>query len=442
MKEEFLYYVWKYQKFISGRLISSNGEEVTVNIVGQHNLNSGPDFFNSQLYIGLQLWAGNVEIHIKSSDWYVHKHEVDEAYDNVILHVVWENDSEIYRKDGTAIPTIEIKNSVSPHTLSSYKRLFSKKHKWINCENEYAQVASFVHTAWLERLFVERLERKSEVIMDQLEKNNNHWESLLFQLLCKNFGLKVNGDSFLSIAQSVDFSIVQKCIQNQADLESLLFGQAGFLEVDKEDGYFIKLQRNFAFLKHKYNLKDSGVLPSKFFRLRPRNFPTIRLSQLASLYSKKQQLFSQLIFDPTSKDSIKDISKFYAIFNVSASEYWDTHYNFGVLSVRRKKKLSKKFIDLLVLNTIIPLQFCYAKQMGRDISEVLIALTSSISAEENSIVKKYNDLNPNVVSAFESQALLQLKSEYCDKMRCLDCSIGNAILKGEKSSSFLEQKST
>ena len=430
MKEDFLHYVWKFQKFDAMGLNTSSGQAVRVKFVGQHNFNSGPDFFNSQLYIGSQLWAGNVEIHIKASDWFVHGHELDVAYDNVILHVVWENDSEIYRKDGTTIPTIAIKGVISSETLLNYKNLFSKKHKWINCENEFGQVEEFVHKAWLERLFVERLERKSEAIMKQLKKYNNHWESLLFQLLCKNFGLKVNGEAFQSIAQSVDFSVVKKCNQNQHDLESLLFGQAGFLEVDKEDGYLIKLQNNFAFLKNKFNLQDSAAVPSKFFRLRPRNFPTIRLSQLASLYSNKRQLFSEVIFDASSNNSVKSLSEFYTIFDVSASEYWDTHYNFGVVSSRRKKKLSKKFIDLLLINTIIPLQFCYAKQMGKDVSEVLLKLTSSISSEENSIVKKYNELRPNVISAFESQALLQLKTEYCNKMRCLDCAVGNAILKG------------
>ena len=430
MKEEFLHYVWKYQKFISGRLISSNGEEVRVIVIGQHNSNSGPDFFNSQLYIGSQLWAGNVEIHIKASDWFVHNHEVDQAYDNVILHVVWENDSEIYRKDGTTIPTVEIKKSIPPSTMSSYKHLFSKKHKWINCEKEYGHVEDFAHKSWLERLYVERLERKSEAIMDQLKKCNNHWESLLFQLLCKNFGLKVNGDAFLSIAQSVDFSLVKKCSQDQSDLESLLFGQAGFLDVDKEDGYLIKLQKNYAYIKHKFNLGSSNAIIPRFFRLRPPNFPTIRLSQLATLYAKRKQLFSEVIFDTSAKNYSKNLSYFYEIFDVAASEYWDNHYNFGVISVKRRKLISKKFIDLLLINTVIPLQFCYAKEMGRDVSEVLFKLASSISAEENSIVKKYNELRPMTMSAFESQALIQQKTMYCDKMRCLECAVGNAILKG------------
>jgi hypothetical protein len=360
----------------------------------------------------------------------VHHHEVDEAYDNVILHVVWENDSEIYREDGTTIPVVEIKNSISPSIMSSYKQLLTRKHKWINCEDEYGHVEDFVHKNWLERLFVERLERKSELIMNELKANNSNWESLLFQLLCKNFGLKVNGEAFQSIAQSIDFSVVKKCSQNQQELESLLFGQAGFLDFDKEDGYFIKLQRNYAFLKYKFNLQDSNTSPSKFFRLRPRNFPTIRLSQLASLYHEKRQLFSEVIFDASSNISIKNLSEFYTIFDVSASEYWDTHYNFGVVSTKRKKRLSKKFIDLLLINTIIPLQFCFARKMGKDVSEVLLQLTSSISTEENSIVKKYNELKPNAISAFESQALIQLKTEYCNKFRCLDCAVGNAILKG------------
>ena len=429
MKEDFLHYVWKFQKFNAKGLQTSLGQAVRVKLVGQHNLNSGPDFFNSQLYIGSQLWAGNVEIHIKASDWFAHRHEVDEAYDNVILHVVWENDSEIYRKDGSTIPTVVIKDVISSETLSNYQNLFSKKHKWINCENEFGDIDDFLLKSWLERLYVERLERKSELIESQLKKNNNHWEALLFQLLCKNFGLKVNGDAFLSIAQSIDFSVVKKCSQKQLDLESLLLGQAGFLDVDKEDGYLIKLQKNYAYLKHKFKLENSNAIAPRFFRLRPPNFPTIRLSQLAALYAKRGQLFSQVIFDASANNISKNLTYFYEIFDVSASEYWDTHYNFGVLSVKRRKLLSKKFIDLLLINTIIPLQFCYARNSGRDASEVMLALASRVSSEENTVVKKFQELRSIAMTSFESQALIELKTVYCDEMRCLDCAVGNAILK-------------
>ena len=430
MKEDFLHYVWKFQKFDAKGLKTISGQDVHVKLVGQHNLNSGPDFFNSQIYIGSQLWAGNVEIHIKASDWFAHRHELDEAYDNVILHVVWEHDSEIFRKDGTTIPTIVIKDVISSETLSNYQDLFSKKHKWINCENEFRNIDDFLLKSWLERLYIERLERKSDLIESQLKKNSNHWEALLFQLLCKNFGLKVNGDAFLSIAQSVDFSVVKKCSQNQLDLESLLFGQAGFLDVDKEDGYLIKLQKNYAYTKHKFNLENSNAITPRFFRLRPPNFPTIRLSQLAALYAKRKQLFSEVIFDTSGNNYSKSLNYFYEIFDISASEYWDTHYNFGVVSVKRRKTLSKNFIDLLLINTIIPLQFCYAKQMGRDASEVMLALASSISSEENAVVKKYLELRPMEMTAFESQGLIQLKTMYCDKKRCLECAVGNFVIKG------------
>jgi len=430
MREDFLHYVWKFQKFDKKELSTTIGELVKVNIVGQHNLDSGPDFFNAQLYIGSQLWAGNVEIHIKSSDWYVHGHERDPAYDNVILHVVWEYDAEIFRKDNSVIPTIEIKEIVLSKTLTRFLDLFSKKHQWINCENEFAKVDDFLLKNWLETLYIERLEQKATMISKELKNSNNHWEALLFKLLSKNFGMKLNGDAFLSIAQSLDFITVQKCSQSQLDMESLLLGQAGLLDGEKEDAYFKNLQKNYAYLKHKFNLKNSEISIPKFFRLRPSNFPTIRLSQLSVLYSTKKQLFSKVIFELSFEKSTKGLDEWYSIFNISASEYWDDHYNFGVASTRRKKTLSRKFIDLLLVNSIIPLQFCYAKNLGIDISGTLLELASNIRSEENTIISKYNELRRIAFSARESQALLQLKSEYCDKMLCTRCRIGNAILKG------------
>jgi hypothetical protein len=428
MKEDFLHYVWKFQKFDAKGLKTTSGQTVRVKLIGQHNFDSGPDFFNSQLYIGSQLWAGNVEIHIKASDWFAHGHELDKAYDNVILHVVWENDSEIYRKDGTTVPTIVVKDIIFSETLSNYQKLFSKKHKWINCENEFRNTDDFLLKSMFDRLYIERLERKSHLIAVELKKNNNNWEALLFQLLSKNFGLKVNGDAFLGIAQSVDFSVVQKCSQKQFDLESLLLGQARFLDTEKEDGYLIMLQKNYVYIKHKFKLENSNLIAPKFFRLRPPNFPTIRLSQLTALYTKRRQLFSEVIFNTSGNSYSKGLSYFYELFDVAASEYWDTHYNFGVISVKRRKALSKNFIDLLLINTIIPLQFYFAKQMGGDASEALLELASGITSEENTVVKKYLELRPMKITAFESQALMELKTMYCDKMKCLDCRIGNSII--------------
>lgn len=422
MKEDFLHYVWKFQKFDAGEFYTSNNERLHIKNQGSHNLNSGPDFFNSQIELDGQLWAGNVEIHIKSSDWYTHSHETDPAYDNVILHVVWEHDAEIFRKNGTPIPTFVLKKHILKNTLEQYQNLFSKEKKWINCENDFASVDDFVIQNWLERLYFERLQRKEIFLLKELESSQNHWEALLFRILSKSFGLKVNGDSFFSIAKSIDFSVIKKCSQKPQELEALLMGQAGLLEEEeKEDWYFQDLKTNYEYLKHKFKLHNEGVIAPKFFRLRPPNFPSIRLSQLAMLYSVHNNLFSQIIAIKTTKD-------FYDLFNVRASDYWNTHYNFGVSSAERKKRLTKSFIDLLIINTIIPLKFCYAMQQGRDVSEEILQLASEISSEENSIVKKFNSLKKVSTNAYQSQALLELKSEYCAKNKCLQCAIGNSIV--------------
>lgn len=430
MKEDFLHYVWKFQKFKVRNLETTNGDSIKVSVVGQHNKDSGPDFFNAKVSIADQLWAGNVEIHLKSSDWYAHNHEKDANYDNVILHVVWEYDTDVFRNNNTVIPTCELKHLIEPQTLSKYRTLFSKNHKWINCETDFGQVDEFLLKNWLERLYIERLEQKSKRILNELNDCNNHWEALLFRLLCKNFGMMVNREAFLSIARSLDFSIVQKCKQDQFDLESLLIGQAGLLSEEKEDGYYKSLQKNYEYQKHKFGLKRDGVISPKFFRLRPPNFPTIRLSQLASLYFSKKQLFSEVIFDISLDEPKKTMDALYSVFNVSAGQYWDSHFNFGVTSVKRKKVLTKKFVDVLLMNTIIPLQFCYAKQLGKDTTEALLGLAAFIPSEENTIVKKFNELRPMSSNSLDSQALLQLKNEYCTKMRCLECAIGNSILKG------------
>jgi|TARA_R100000479_G_scaffold97708_1_gene48410 hypothetical protein len=423
MKEDFLHYVWKFQKFTTSQLKTTDGQSVKVISVGQHNYDSGPDFFNAKLSIEEQLWAGNVEIHLKSSDWYVHNHEKDRAYDSVILHVVWEHDADVFTKEDSPIPTVEIKSIINTATLGKYRKLFSKKQQWIPCEPELPYVESFTVHNWLEALYFERLQQKSRHILKELEKSNNHWEAVLFNLLAKNFGLKVNGDAFYSMAQSLDFSTVKKCTEKQSELEALFLGQSGLLEGINEDGYFQELQKTYKYLVHKFQLSNDEVVMPKYFRLRPPNFPTIRLSQLAMLYAVEKQLFSKVISTSKKED-------FYKMFGVTASAYWDTHYNFGVVSAKRKKKLTKAFIDLLLINTIIPLQFCYANAVKKDISEELIQLTSSIDKEENSIIKKFNQLKPVARTALHSQGLLQLKNNYCNKVKCLQCAIGNAILKG------------
>ncbi len=421
MQEDFLHYTWKHKKIDVTNLKTTNDEIITILSVGQHNLNAGPDFFNAQLKIDNQLWVGNLEVHIKSSDWFLHNHEQDKAYDNVILHVVWEHDTNVYRKDNTTIPTLELKEYISRTALNNYQQLFSKTNKWINCEQDFANIDDFMMQNWLERLYFERLERKAESINQLLKISKNDWEAVLFKMLAKNFGLKVNADAFLSMANTIDFSIIRKLQNNQTSLEALFFGQADLLSGDIQDSYFESLIKEYQFLKQKFSLFNENITPIKFFRLRPSNFPTIRLSQLAGLYNKEQNLFSKINEMLTIKD-------FYALFSIETSPFWESHYTFDKDSKKSKKRLSKAFIDLLIINTIIPIKFTYARYQGKQIEEDIVKLIQQIVSEKNNITQKFNSLKKVSNSALQSQALLQLKNEYCNKNKCLQCTIGNSLL--------------
>lgn len=421
MKEEFLHYLWKFKKFDPLNLKTFNGEEITIINVGQYLELAGPDFFNAQITIGTQKWAGNVEIHIKSSDWYVHHHERDEVYENVILHVVWEHDTEIFRKNNTEIPVLELKKYVDAATITNYQSLISPK-SWIFCEKQLKEIDGFTINNWLERLFFERLERKSKPIFELLVQTKHDWEAVLFCLLAKNFGLNTNGEIFSKIAQSIPFSVIRKESFEVENLEALFLGSAGLLDSEKEDTYFKDLKFRYFYLLHKYQLEKGIVEPVQFFKHRPDNFPTIRLSQLANLYHGHQNLFSRI----STATSAKGI---YEIFEISASDYWQNHYQFDKESPKKKKKLSRSFVDLITINTIIPLQFAYAKSQAKEISEDLIQLLNEVAPEKNAIMDKFNSFGIKSKNAFESQSLLQLKNEYCNKSRCLECAIGMELLK-------------
>lgn len=421
MQEDFLHYIWQHKKMSVAHLKTTQHEALEIVSVGQHNTNSGPDFFNAQLKIADQLWAGNVEVHVKSSDWFVHNHETDQAYDNVILHVVWEHDTEIFRKNNSIVPTLELKEVVDKTVLLNYSKLLSAKDKWINCEADFAEVAPFVLESWLERLYIERLERKSETIEKLLQDSKNNWEAVLFKMLAKNFGLKVNGEAFFSMANAVDFQIIRKLQNNQTTLEALFFGLTGLLDQDIQEPYFLVLQKEYRYLKRKYNLHDTEVVPIQFFRLRPQNFPTIRLSQLATLYHLHSSLFSQIM-------EISSLKTIYKLFQVSTSVFWETHYSFGKVSKPSNKKITKAFVDLLIINTIIPLKFAYARHQGKDVNDFLLELIQQIPSEKNSIISAFNKIKKVSHTAMQSQALIQLKTTYCDKNQCLKCAVGNALI--------------
>lgn len=421
MKEDFLHYLWKFKKFDAVNLKTAQGELITIIKSGDYLELSGPDFFNAQLIIGDQKWAGNIEIHLKSSDWYLHNHEKDPAYENVILHIVWENDTPIYRKNNSEIPVLILKDYVSKEIIENYSALFAPK-TWISCERQIKKIESFVFKNWQERLFFERLERKSNFIYRLLEETNQDWEAVLFCLLAKNFGLNTNGASFLLIAKSIPFSIIRKESFEIENLEALLFGSAGLLDAEKEDVYFKDLKFRYFYLLHKYQLEKTVVEPIQFFKLRPDNFPTVRLSQLAGLYHKHQNLFSKII-------DLKSLKKVYDVLHVSVSSYWENHYQFDKESPKKSKFLSNSFLDLIVINTIIPIQFAYSNMLGEPITEELIAFMNEVPSEKNAILDKFNLFGIKSKNAFESQTLLELKNEYCNKKACLKCSIGIELLK-------------
>ncbi|WP_417195910.1 DUF2851 family protein [Bizionia sp.] len=421
MQEAFLHYLWQFKKFQLLNLKTTQEQLITVVNSGQHNQLSGPDFFAAQLKVDNQLWAGNVEIHIKSSDWYVHHHEKDPAYQNVILHVVWEHDTDVFRKDNTVIPTLELKHHVDKKLLNNYHELFSKKQSWINCENEFSDTPEFLLQNWLERLYIERLEQKSVAITHLLKKSKNNWEAVLFAMLAKNFGLNINGDAFLSMAQSIDFAIIRKLQNKPEELEALFLGQAGLLSSESNEPYELQLKAHYKFLKNKFQLDNSLVTQPQFFKLRPPNFPTIRLSQLAVLYTENDALFSKIM-------DCKTLEQIYKLFQVGCSEFWRTHFTFQTTSKPSKKILTKNFIHLLIINTVVPLKFAYNKKQGTDVISELLELMAHIPSENNTIVNKFNQLKPMPNYANVSQPLLQLKMQYCNPNKCLQCAIGNRLI--------------
>ncbi len=424
MKEDFLHYIWLYKKLDFTNLKTTNEEVLTILNFGQYIQQAGPDFFNAQIVIDNQKWAGNIEIHIKSSDWYVHHHEKDDNYNNVVLHVVWEHDTPIFRKDNSEIAVLELKKYVSIEELHKYKELMTQK-SWIFCENQIKDIPDFVISNWQERLFFERLERKSNPIQQLLQETENDWEAVLFCMLAKNFGLNTNGEMFFKVAKSITFSLIRKEALEVMYLEALLFGQADMIPLQVEDNYPKELKSWYDYIVLKYKLKKQAIAPIQFFKHRPDNFPSIRLAQLAMVFHLHSNLFSKII-------EAKTIDEIYRVFTVSVSDYWKSHYNFDKSSPKKEKSLSKSFIDLLIINTIVPIQFAYANSLGKENAELLIDFLSNIPAEKNNIIEKFTTFGIKSKNAFQSQSLLQLKNEYCNNKKCLQCSVGLELLKDKK----------
>ncbi len=421
MKERLLQYIWQFQNFNKNNLTLIDGDRLQIIHQGKFNTNQGADFTEAKIKIGNTTWAGNIELHIKSSDWNLHNHSADKNYNNIILHVVWQQDKEI-TVAGNSLPTLELQDRVSKLLLSRYEELMNV-FLFIPCANYVHTIKEITLLSWKQRLLAERLEKKSAIILSYLEQNNFNWEETFWWLIAKNFGLKVNSEEFEKLARSLPVTILAKHKNQIHQLEALLFGQAGLLEKDYKEDYPTMLQKEYRFYQKKYKLEQS-VLQMFFLRMRPANFPSLRLAQLAMLISKSTHLFSKV------KES-ESVSEVIELLNVTANDYWHYHYVFDETSAFKKKKLGKQMINNILINTIVPMLFAYGLYHNEQpYKDKAIAWLEKISSEKNIITKGFEALKFTNKNAFDSQAYIQLKNEYCNNKRCLECAIGNALLKG------------
>jgi len=419
MRESILHYVWQHKLFTAQQLVTTEGEPVDVIDVGKHNTDAGPDFFNAKIRIGETLWAGNVEIHTRSTDWHRHSHHSDKAYNSVILHVVSEVDGEIFRADGAKIPQLEL---VYPkHIAENYDRLITEQ-KWIACEDKIAAVPGIVIESWKNALLTERLEQKMQAITTLLTESNQHWEEAFYITLARNFGFGTNSQAFESLAKSVPLSVLGKHKDQLLQLEAVLFGQAGLLTDEATDEYAARLKQEYSFMKAKFGLQPINASQWKLLRLRPDNFPHVRIAQFASLIHSSSKLFSKIVDQP-------EMEYLRSIFVCEPSDYWKRHYLFSHESPVRDKKLGTQSINVLLINTVVPFLFCYAQQKNNQtLKDKALQLLEQLPSERNAIITTWQKLGINSASAYDSQALLQLKKQYCDDKKCLRCRIGHKVL--------------
>lgn len=422
LAEEFLHYVWQQRLFTQGGLSDCANQSLSIVQPGLLNPHAGPDFSNAKIQIGDTLWAGNVEIHIKASDWQRHNHQFDDAYDSVILHVVWQNDADVYRSNGTLIPALELEKLVSPTLIAQYEYLKQNTH-WIPCQNQLPSVDAFVVQQWLHRVLVERLENKSEAILALNQQLQGNWEQTFYVTLAQAFGFKVNALPFAMLAQALPQQIFAKHKHHPLQIEALIFGQAGFLTGHCVDDYPAQLKKEYAFLSQKYQLSPMDKSLWKFSKLRPRNFPTIRLAQFAATVIASNHLFSKIL----ETDDVKQLKLFFK--NGDINPYWDNHFQFDIAGAYCNKSLGEKSLDSIIINAIAVITFCYGKQVGNQAYvNAAFNLIEKIDAEANAIVTGFKGLGIVALNAFDSQALLQLKNNYCNQKKCLHCGIGNKIL--------------
>lgn len=405
--------------------MTTDGKEIWVHHKGIWNdKDAGPDFSIAKIQIEDQIWVGNLEIHVNSSDWELHQHSSDPNYQTVVLHVVFHHDMEIPFLQEKGIPTLELSTYIPKEILKNYEQLVELNQQFIPCEQSIHLIKKETVEFWLERLVIERIERKTTEIEREYKQSNKNWEELLFKKLAYVFGLKVNAEAFEQWANSFDYSVLSKIQTNSDYVHALFFGQAGFLDHESEEEFVKILQKEYKFLRLKYNLEPINANQFKFFRLRPVSFPSVRLMQLASLYAQYQNLFMFLL-------GSSDLKKIKTVFEeLEYPSFWKNHYRLETESNSiTTKKISDELIERIIINVIIPMKFVYAKERGSDFSEELIDWLRELPPEKNTILSGFQKLGLKPKNAFESQAYLELKKHFCDEKKCLNCAVGLQILK-------------
>ena len=418
--EQLLHYVWKHRIFPLNELATTTGQQLEIIDSGLSNRDSGPDFFNAKIKLDGVLWVGNIEIHTRSSDWLKHGHHQNAAYDNVILHVATHIDTDICRSNGEVIPQLQLE--CPEHVRANFEEL-CKTDNYPPCYRIIPSLSSLMIHSWMSALQMERFEQKNVQIAERLRHCNQNWEDAFFMTLARNFGFGLNGDAFELWAKSILLRAVDKHRDNLFQVEAIFFGQAGVLADKEGDEYYLKLKREYEYLAHKFGLTPMDVTRWRFLRLRPNNFPHVRIAQLASLYHRSYGLLSQLM----EKQTLKEIR---TLLKSGVSAYWNNHYTFGGSSALSTKVLSDSSLDLLIINTVVP--FLYAFGIHRGKEEWCIrasAFLEELKPENNYIIRMWSQCGLKVAHAGDSQALIQLKKEYCDKKKCLYCRIGYEYLK-------------
>jgi hypothetical protein len=418
MTEKLLQYIWRLQYFNSKELFLDSGESLQILFPGNHNHHQGPDFLEAKIKIDHTILVGNIELHVLASDWEKHSHDDDKNYQNIILHVVWENDE---LKSVKKIPTLALEKRVPKLLLKKYEELMNNS-LFVPCEKMIAQISDIIWSSWKERLMIERLQRKYETITGYLSQNNHHWEETFWWLLARNFGAKVNAEAFEEMAKTISINILAKHKNQIHQLEALLLGQCGLLDNVFLEDYPIMLQKEYQFLKSKYQLKQINMR-AHLLRMRPGNFPTIRLAQLAMLISESSHLFSRV----RDMESVNDAKGLMAI---TANDYWSYHYVLDEASGFKRKSLGKQMAENIIINTVVPILFAYGHFHKQGIyKEKALRWLGDLSAEKNNMIDRWANIGSTVKNAFDTQSLIELKTQYCDKRKCLECAIGNRLMK-------------